>query len=435
MNIWKKAFICIILIFLLSINIKGSPTNIIYVDDDGTADYTHIQDAIAAAESGDTIFVYDGIYHENIVIDKNAVTLQGQSQGGTIIDGNGNGDVITVVASSVHISTFTIRNGGIVSKGIHLSSASSCSITYCTIYGNGVGIMFDCSSYNEVAYCTIRQNQVYGAQTYGCSPENNTLHHNNFIENNMANAYDKFINFWDDGSEGNYWDDYDGSDANGDGIGDIPYNISGGNNKDRYPLMEPLDDTPPVTTHSLSGNIGNEGWYISNVMVTLHATDDATGVKETKYKIDDGNWKVYTAPFNLEADGIHKLSYYSIDKGGNEENVRSCTIKIDKTSPMVEIDKPQSRLYLFDREIIPTAVPIIIGKITIKADVSDAFSGIDEVALYIEEELKKTFDDGPYEWEWDEPAFGTYEIKVTAADKASENHVGEDKTTVIIYNI
>ncbi|MFE3846275.1 hypothetical protein ACFL1L_05415, partial [Thermoplasmatota archaeon] len=56
----------IILLFLLSISIpiissdKISLNNIIYVDDDGDADYTRIQDAIDNASDGYTIFVYNG---------------------------------------------------------------------------------------------------------------------------------------------------------------------------------------------------------------------------------------------------------------------------------------------------------------------------------------------------------------------------------------
>jgi hypothetical protein len=53
-------------------------------------------------------------------------------------------------------------------------------------------------------------------------------------------------NFWDNGSVGNYWSDYNGSDLNMDGIGDAPYSID---NKaveiviaqDNYPLMAPYD--------------------------------------------------------------------------------------------------------------------------------------------------------------------------------------------------
>ncbi len=39
--------------------------------------------------------------------------------------------------------------------------------------------------------------------------------------------------------EGNYWNDYEGVDTNGDGVGDTPYKIPGGNNIDWYPLMKP----------------------------------------------------------------------------------------------------------------------------------------------------------------------------------------------------
>jgi len=71
---------------------------------------------------------------------------------------------------------------------------------------------------------------------------NNTIYHNNFI-NNTQNAYDEFTNFWDNGhpSGGNYWDDYNGTDNDGDGIGDSPYIIPDNDNKDNYPLMQPFN--------------------------------------------------------------------------------------------------------------------------------------------------------------------------------------------------
>jgi hypothetical protein len=43
-------------------------------------------------------------------------------------------------------------------------------------------------------------------------------------------------NLWDNGVEGNYWSDYNGTDSNQDGIGDTPYIIDA-NNVDHYPLM------------------------------------------------------------------------------------------------------------------------------------------------------------------------------------------------------
>ena len=44
------------------------------------------------------------------------------------------------------------------------------------------------------------------------------------------------IHTWDDGRDGNYWSDYNGTDVNGDGIGDTAY-VFDVQNEDRYPLM------------------------------------------------------------------------------------------------------------------------------------------------------------------------------------------------------
>jgi len=70
------------------------------------------------------------------------------------------------------------------------------------------------------------------------SSSNNSIYHNNFNNTQQVSSDGTSTNVWDDGypSGGNYWSDYNGTDANHDGIGDSAYVIDA-NNTDNYPLM------------------------------------------------------------------------------------------------------------------------------------------------------------------------------------------------------
>jgi hypothetical protein len=92
----------------------------------------------------------------------------------------------------------------------------------------------------------------------------------------------------------------------------------------------------PVTTHELEGEETAWGWYVTNVTVTLNATDE-TGVKETKYSIDGGAWITYTGPFVIEEPGTHLVEYYSVDIWGVEETHHNFTVKIANLSSALEV--------------------------------------------------------------------------------------------------
>jgi parallel beta-helix repeat protein len=84
---------------------------------------------------------------------------------------------------------------------------------------------------------TIQENKILNNSDYGLkllniknsTSINNLIFHNLFL-NNSENAYDEGINRWDNDypSGGNYWCDYTVTDEDSNGLGDIPYEIPGG---------------------------------------------------------------------------------------------------------------------------------------------------------------------------------------------------------------
>src|SRR2546427_390317 len=119
------------------------------------------------------------------------------------------------------------------------------------------------------------------------------------------------------------------------------YRVSALNAYGEGPLSQELsaapDGTPPVTSASLLGRLGNEGWWRSTVAVTLTATDDNSGVASTTYRVDGGGWQTYASPVQISGDGAHALDFYSTDLAGNVEGTRSVGFRIDATAPQTEI--------------------------------------------------------------------------------------------------
>ncbi len=102
------------------------------------------------------------------------------------------------------------------------------------------------------------------------------------------------------------------------------------------------DTIPPDTTPLISGTSGMENWYSSDVIFSLNASDSGSGVREIAYRIDQAA-EIKKAgdeiSFTLASEGAHIVFFNAKDNAGNQEDVDSRPVKIDKTPPTVTADK------------------------------------------------------------------------------------------------
>jgi hypothetical protein len=111
--------------------------------------------------------------------------------------------------------------------------------------------------------------------------------------------------------------------------------------------IPPPDGTPPVTTATLSGTLGLNGWYVSPVTVTLVAIDEGSGVYSTNL---DGT--PYSGPRLYDAEGATTIAYQSYDNASNLETLKSTTFTIDTIPPLSMVAVPAETGKWFHGELV-----------------------------------------------------------------------------------
>lgn len=156
--------------------------------------------------------------------------------------------IIGVDLGAKTVEGITIQNLNVknFSIGVYLWTKNN-TITNCAVSESILGIMLSGSNTTiSNNYLTENQQGLF----FGFNGVNETIpsdiviNHNTFQENEIqingcfCEDYpeNEEPHAWDDGNQGNYWSDYNGTDKNSDGIGDSPYVIDA-MNLDRYPLM------------------------------------------------------------------------------------------------------------------------------------------------------------------------------------------------------
>jgi nitrous oxidase accessory protein len=289
--------------------VKDSQKPIVVPDD-----YGSIQEAIDNASEGDTVYVKEGTYHENVVVNK-SLSLVGENVDTTIIDGKpaeGYRIPITIQCDNVSVSGFKLLYGY---AGVTAGEVKHCSISGNRIAGGQHGIKLFGTSYSNITKNYLEQiglssaiqlsasnyNLVTGNYITSCTEgiqvwthstnntvmentitncddmairlqyaDNNTVARNYvsysdigtciYVANNNTITHNSYVNnteplplgewewyaktFGYNGSVNiinqNYYSDYNGTDADGDGMGDTPY-VMNDENQDTSPLMEPIE--------------------------------------------------------------------------------------------------------------------------------------------------------------------------------------------------
>ena len=167
------------------------------------------------------------------------------------------------------------------------------------------------------------------------------------------------------------------------------------------PIM--IETVPPETSMSLLGSIGQNGWYVSPIKVTLNAKDSLSGVAVTRYRVDGGDSQVYSSPFIMDSDGEHTIEHFSVDNAGNQENVKSGSFRIDSSVEETTVSlsgvEGNNGWYL-------TGVVVTLSAI-------DKTSGVDIVEYRIDNEDWQTYS-SPFTIGSD----GTHQVEYHYADKA-----------------
>ena len=351
--------------------------------------YSTIQAAIDSPETldGHTIFVYNGIYYEDVDVNK-SIFLLGENSNNTIIDGVGNLDVLAIESDGVTISGFTVMHsygddgqggGGLVvygvgniqisdiiasendaDWGVHLvpgthdvnitdtiimnnsrgglilNENQRVRVSDSVITNNDRGIALYKSSNNTISYNTITNNS--DVAIYLSESNDNKFYHNNFIDNptHVINYPSTFTNTWDDGypSGGNYWSDYSGTDDDSDGIGDASFIIDE-NNRDNYPLIANYGIPIAAFTYSPQSPVDVDQ---SINFDAAHSNDVDGSIVSYYWSFGDG-YTTYgeTVTHSYSSASVYTVSLTVTDNNGTTDTSTTIlTVKVPNQSPVAD---------------------------------------------------------------------------------------------------
>jgi len=309
--------------------------------------------------------VSNNVLHGILLIESDDNTIisctasNGEEEGILLYNGCNNNTVIGNDLSSNHIGLSLYSNCDIneisenvmdnnIINGMQIDHSDNNTISFNSVSNtnNYAGIIIDTGSHNIFYGNTIRDNNGsysnIGFNIRDSDSQNNKIFKNYFIDNGINAKDNGTNNAWDNGTIGNYWQDYTGKDTDDDGIGDVLYIINNTNNtyanQDNYPIwwdppvininspyLYVIYENSPNFNITIKEGIADTMWYTLDAGLSSFIFSNTTG------KIDPGFW-------NKKEDGIVSISFSVNDSRGIISNAIVSVIK--DTLPKITIHSP-----------------------------------------------------------------------------------------------
>ena len=265
-------------------------------------DYPTIQEALNAANPGDTVLVRSGVYVENVLVNK-SLSLIGENPATTIIDGGGIGNVVSIIANNVEIQNFNVKNsGGGWISGINIENCNGTLIKNNEIANNRFGIYLKNSSRNIIYGNNLTNNNDCIFLDKGCS--NNTVSGNNITNNEHAVDVRDYSNnnvISENNITNNRW--------NGIYLFNSSKNVISGNNI--------TNNGDGVSLYGFSSNNSiSENYMINNTLgISLY---DSSNNSITGNHITDNEWGINVGgSSNVISGNLMNRNKYNLDVSGD----------------------------------------------------------------------------------------------------------------------
>jgi hypothetical protein len=149
-----------------------------------------------------------------------------------------------------------------------------------------------------------------------------------------------------------------------------------------------LDRTAPIMSADVLGDrfiVGDQVYFSGRTKLKLTAVDNKSGVKQTWYSIDNGEFQQYDQPFYLPSQsGLHIIRYFAEDNAGNEGVEGSSSARFDEykhnvSAVYVDLTGPRLSFKYEGKTFQKGNLTFISAKTNIRLSATDSESGVQKI--------------------------------------------------------